>query len=87
MTDHNNRNRRPALSLRLRVLFELGILATLTPLFLHYAPRDLGLYVAMALLFLHEDRFVTSGHPVARSVLTNQRLHQPVPEAPHGRRL
>ena len=52
MTDHNNRNRPPALSLRLRVLLELGILATLTPLFLHYAPRDLGLYVAMALLFL-----------------------------------
>ena len=52
MTDHDNRSRSPALSLRLRVLSELGILATLTPLFLHYAPRDRGLYVAMALLFL-----------------------------------
>jgi hypothetical protein len=52
MTDHDNGNRPPALSLRLRILFELGILATLTPLFLYYAPRDRGLYVAMALLFL-----------------------------------
>lgn len=52
MTNHDNDNRPPALSLRLRVLYELGILATLTPLFLYYAPRDRGLYVAMALIFL-----------------------------------
>ena len=52
MTDHDNGNRPPALSLRLRMLFELGILATLTPLFLYYAPRDRGLYMGMALLFL-----------------------------------
>jgi membrane protease YdiL (CAAX protease family) len=52
MINHDNGNRPRTLSLRLRVLFELGILATLTPLFLHYAPRDLGLYVVMALLFL-----------------------------------
>lgn len=52
MTDHDNVNHPLALSLRRRMLFELGVLATLTPLFLRYAPRDLGLYVGMALLFL-----------------------------------
>jgi hypothetical protein len=52
MINHDNDNCPPALSLRRRVLLELGILATLTPLFLYYAPRDRGLYVVMALLFL-----------------------------------
>ena len=52
MSDHDNGNGLPALSLRRRVLFELGALATLTPLFLYYAPRDRGLYVVMALVFL-----------------------------------
>lgn len=41
-----------AAALRKRVAFELGTLALLTPIFLYYVPRSVGLYVGTASLFL-----------------------------------
>ncbi len=39
-------------ALRRRIALELAALAVLTPIFLYFAPHDLGLYATLALLFL-----------------------------------
>lgn len=52
MTQRSDANHPPPLSLRLRLMFELGTLAALTLVFLYYARQDLSLYVGMAALFL-----------------------------------
>ncbi len=50
--NHDRSVDQKAEALRKRMAWEVGALVFLTPLFLYYAPRGVGVYVGMAVLFL-----------------------------------
>lgn len=50
--DQGTRLYSASVALKRRVIFELATLAVLTPIFLYYVPRGVGLYAAAALFFL-----------------------------------